>query len=223
MGEAAMGEAAMGEARGGVGGDMVGPMPDHQEIPLFPLGHVLFTGGRLPLQIFEPRYLDMVGRCMKTNTGFGVVLIREGTETFGGTGPPSLFNIGTYARIVDFSQLANGLLGIVCVGDSKFRIERSWEASDHLVMAEVAFLPEERQGTVGDEFSSLVDTLRVLVKHPMIEKLDLDIDYQDARSVSWRLAELLPLEAETRQSLLQMQSPRERLVEIRRLIAKLKG
>ena len=202
---------------------MVGAMPDRQEIPLFPLGHVLFTGGRLPLQIFEPRYLDMVGRCMRSQAGFGVVLIREGTETFGGSGPPSLFNIGTYARIADFSQLANGLLGIVCTGEGKFRIERSWEAPDHLVMAEVAFLPEERQTRLGEEFSSLVETLRVLVKHPMIEKLDLDIDYDDARSVGWRLAELLPLEAETRQSLLQMQSPRERLVEINRLIAKLKG
>ena len=202
---------------------MVGAMPDRQEIPLFPLGHVLFTGGRLPLQIFEPRYLDLVGRCMKTNTGFGVVLIREGTEAFGGKGPPSLFDIGTYARIVDFSQLANGLLGIVCIGAGKFRIDRSWAASDHLVMADVEFLPEEHRGGVSGEFESLVDTLRVLVKHPMIEKLDLDIDYQDARSVSWRLAELLPLEAETRQSLLQMQSPKERLVEIRRLIAKLKG
>lgn len=202
---------------------MVGEMPDRQEIPLFPLGHVLFTGGRLPLQIFEPRYLDLIGRCLKTHTGFGVVLIREGTETFGASGPPSLFNIGTYARIVDFSQLANGLLGIVCMGGGKFRIERSWEAPDHLVMAEVEFLAEEPQSELGDEFSSLVDTLRVLAEHPMIEKLDLDVDYDDARSVSWRLAELLPLEAETRQSLLQMQSPRERLVEIRRLIAKLKG
>lgn len=202
---------------------MVGAMPDHQEIPLFPLGHVLFTGGRLPLQIFEPRYLDLVGRCMKTSTGFGVVLIREGAETFDGTGPPSLFNIGTYARIDDFSQLANGLLGIVCVGAAKFRIERFWEAADRLVMADVEFLAEEPRSRLGEEFSALVDTLRVLVRHPMIEKLDLDIDYDDARSVSWRLAELLPLEAETRQSLLQMQSPRERLVEIRRLIAKLKG
>ena len=198
-------------------------MSDLQEIPLFPLGNVLFTGGRLSLQIFEPRYLDLVGRCMKSGTGFGVVLIREGAETFGGEGPPSLFNVGTYARIIDFSQLASGLLGIVCVGEGKFRLRRSWEAPDHLVMAEVEFLPEERQRLVGEEFQPLVDTLRVLVKHPMIQKLNLDIDYQDARSVSWRLAELLPLEAETRQSLLQMQLPRERLVEIRRLIAKLKG
>ena len=201
-------------------------MCERQEIPLFPLGNVLFSGGRLPLQIFEPRYLDMVGRCMKTNTGFGVVLIREGAEARqpgADNGPPSLFSVGTYARIVDFNPLANGLLGITCAGGEKFRIHRSWEASDHLVMAQVAFLPDERAEALGEEFQPLADTLRVLAKHPMIRQMDLVIDYDDARSVSWRLAELLPLAAETKQSLLQMHLPRERLVEIRRLIAKLRG
>lgn len=203
---------------------MVRAMDGAREIPLFPLGTVLFGGGRLPLQIFEPRYLELVGRCMKTSTGFGVVLIREGPEAHQtGQAPPQLFDIGTYARIVDFNQLANGLLGITCAGGEKFRIQRSWQAADHLMMAQVEFLPEERSGPVGTDFKGLVDTLRVLAKHPMIQRLDLDIDYEDARSVSWRLAELLPLEAETKQSLLQMQTPRERLVEIRRLIAKLRG
>ena len=198
-------------------------MAERQEIPLFPLGNVLFTGGRLPLQIFEPRYLDLVSRCMKDDSGFGVVLIREGRETFEGHGPPALFDIGTYAKIIDFNQLANGLLGIVCAGGTKFRIHRSWEAPDHLVMSEVEFLDDERPSAVASEFQSLVDTLHVLAKHPMIRRLNLDIDYQDARSVSWRLAELLPLEPETKQSLLQMQLPNERLVEIQRLVSKLKG
>ncbi len=201
-------------------------MRERQEIPLFPLGNVLFTGGRLPLQIFEPRYLDLVGRCMKTDTGFGVVLIREGLEARRpgtGNGPPTPFDVGTYARIVDFNQLANGQLGITCAGGEKFLIHRSWEEPDHLMMAEVAFLPEERPGAVAEEFQPLVDTLRVLAKHPMIRQLGLDIDYDDARSVSCCLAELLPLAAETKQSLLQMSLPRERLVEIRRLIAKLRG
>ena len=195
-----------------------------REIPLFPLGTVLFSGGRLPLQIFEPRYLDMIGRCMKTETGFGVVLIKSGREAHQpGDGPPGLFDIGTYARIVDFNQLANGLLGVVCVGGEKFRIERSWAAPDHLVMAQVAFLPDEDAGPVADEFGGLVDTLRVLAKHPMIQKMELAIDYDDVRSVSCRLAELLPLDAETKQSLLQMGTPHERLDEIRRLVAKLRG
>ena len=86
-------------------------MAERQEIPLFPLGNVLFTGGRLPLQIFEPRYLDLVGRCMKDDTGFGVVLIREGRETFQGHGPPALFDIGTYAKIIDFNPVGQRPLG----------------------------------------------------------------------------------------------------------------
>ena len=201
-----------------------GPIEGNREIPLFPLGNVLFSGGRLPLQIFEPRYLDLVGRCMKTQSGFGVVLIRQGREAHQpGDGPPALFEVGTYARIIDFSQLANGLLGIVCAGGEKFRIRRSWAAADHLVMADVDFLPEERAGPVAAEFEGLVDTLRVLAKHPMIVKMQLEIDYADARAVSCRLAELLPLDAETKQSLLQLQTPRERLLEIRSLIAKLRG
>lgn len=196
-----------------------------EEIPLFPLGAVLLCGGRLPLQIFEPRYLDLVGRCMKSDAGFGVVLIRQGREARlpGDEGPPSIFDVGTYAKIVDFNTLANGRLGILCAGGDKFRIHRSWEAADKLMMAEVEFLPRERAAAVGEEFRPLVETLRVLAKHPMIQQLALDVDYEDARSVSWRLAELLPLEAETKQSLLQMQLPRERLVEIRRLIAQLRG
>jgi len=200
-------------------------MSQHQEIPLFPLGHVLFSGGQMPLQIFEPRYLDLVGRCMKTKTGFGVVLIREGSEARrpNDDGPPSLFDVGTYARIVDFNQLANGMLGIVCRGGEKFRIHRAWEAANHLAMAEVAFLPEEQAMPVGEEFQSLVETLRVLVKHPMVQQMGVEVDFDDARSVSWRLAELLPLEAETKQSLLQMHLPRERLLEIRRIVSKLSG
>ena len=155
-----------------------------EEIPLFPLGAVLLCGGRLPLQIFEPRYLDLVGRCMKSDAGFGVVLIRQGREAGlpGDEGPPSIFDVGTYAKIVDFNTLANGRLGILCAGGDKFRIHRSWEAADKLMMAEVEFLPRERAAAVGEEFRPLVETLRVLAKHPMIQQLALDVDYEDARS-----------------------------------------
>lgn len=195
------------------------------DIPLFPLGQVLFSGGRMPLRIFEPRYLDLVGRCMKTETGFGIVLIRAGSEARrqGDDQPPSLFEIGTYARIVDFNELPNGMLGIVCVGKEKFRILRSWQAPDHLTMAEAEFLPEEPPSPLDDEFKPLVETLRVLVKHPLVQQLGLGVDYDDARSVSWRLTELLPLEPVRKQELLQMQDARERLAAIGRLVAKLRG
>ena len=196
-----------------------------QDIPLFPLGPVLFPGGRLPLQIFEPRYLDLVRRCTKADSGFGVVLIRDGRETrqAGDVGPPSLFEVGTYARIVDFNPLPNGRLGITCEGDGKFRVQRVWETRDHLAMAAVRFLPEEPLAAVPDEFDGLVKTLRMLLKHPLVEQLGIEADLADARAVGWRLAELLPLEAETKQGLLQMQLPRERLLEVRRLVGRLRG
>lgn len=53
------------------------------KLPLFPLNAVLFPGCRLDLQIFEARYLDMISRCMKQGTGFGVVTIGEGREEIG--------------------------------------------------------------------------------------------------------------------------------------------
>jgi len=61
--------------------------PTAAEIPLFPLGTVLFEGGQLPLRIFEPRYVDMISHCMKSSIGFGVVLIRSGSELRGAPAP----------------------------------------------------------------------------------------------------------------------------------------
>lgn len=79
-------------------------------LPLFPLNTVLFPGCNLDLQIFEARYLDMIGRCMKQGVGFGVVCILEGSEV--GAAPEGFAMVGCEARIIDFQQQDNGLLGI---------------------------------------------------------------------------------------------------------------
>ncbi|MEE9142099.1 MAG: LON peptidase substrate-binding domain-containing protein, partial [Gammaproteobacteria bacterium] len=50
-------------------------------IPLFPLKTVLYPEGTLPLRVFEPRYLDMVSHCLRTETEFGVLAIYGGSET----------------------------------------------------------------------------------------------------------------------------------------------
>jgi len=204
---------------------MVLKMQGRTELPLFPLGNVLFCGGRLPLQIFEPRYIDMISACTRSNTGFGIVLIRQGNEvrTDKDEQAPSVFDVGTYASIVDFNPLPNGRLGIISEGGPKFRVCRTWEKDDRLLMGEVEFLPEENAAEIGEQFQPLVVILRRLAEDPIIQRLGLEIDFTDARSVSWRLAELLPVDPETKQSLLQMQIPRERLAEIKRLVAKLQG
>jgi len=196
------------------------------EMPLFPLRVVLFDGGRLPLQIFETRYLDMVSRCMREGSPFGVVLIR-GVGSDARLAPdaqqPEIFAVGTEAEIVDFNQLPNGRLGIIIKGGRKFRVVSTREQADHLLLGTVEFLPAEPLVAVGHEHEGLVEILRELVKHPGVQKLGLEIDFSDARSVGARLAELLPIEPEIKQSLLQLQLPRERLQELTRLVNKFRG
>lgn len=195
------------------------------EMPLFPLGTVLFDGGQLPLRIFEPRYVDMISHCMKADCGFGVMLIRAGAElhTTADTTGPEIFLTGTEARIIDFNALSDGALGIVARGARKLLVHDTHQQADGLLLGSVEFLPQEPAVAVDERFESLIEILQELRLHPMIEKMDLQFDFTDARSVGWRLSELLPIEAEIKQSLLQMQLPRERLVELQRIVNKLKG
>ena len=130
------------------------------EIPLFPLGTVLFPGGPLPLRIFETRYIDLVRRCLRDGSGFGVVLIREGAEA---GGPALTFDVGTYARIVDFSQQPDGLLGIQAAGERRFRILERRRARDGLNLADVEWLPDELSLPLPEEFAELGPALDAIL------------------------------------------------------------
>ena len=90
------------------------------EMPLFPLNVVLFPGMALPLHIFEPRYREMINRCLDENLAFGVVLIKEGPEVGGGAEPR---RVGTAARIMKVDRQPDGRMNIQVVGTRRFRIE----------------------------------------------------------------------------------------------------
>ncbi len=200
-------------------------MSDAVELPLFPLRSVLFPGGVLPLRIFEPRYVDMISRCMRAQEGFGVVLIRAGQEArlTSDASQPDCFGVGTEAQIIDFNQADDGMLGIVVEGRRKFRVRDTREQTDHLLLGEVEFLPEETAGELLPEHDALVEVLRELTRHPLVQRLNLQVDFEEARSVSLRLAELLPIEPEIKQALLQMRWPKERLTELSRIVSKFQG
>lgn len=184
-------------------------------VPLFPLNSIVLPRGRIPLQLFEPRYIDMLTRCLKEDSGFVVVLLREGGET----GRRSVFyDIGTYVRIIDFQQLDNGLLGITVEGDSKVSVVRSWQQEDGLNIGEVACLTEEPESEVPERFGELPSVLKALFRHPVIRDLNMDINYGDARDVGWRLTELLPLDKQEKQTLVELQDPLERLARLQGLL-----
>lgn len=184
-------------------------------VPLFPLNSIVLPRGKIPLQLFEPRYIDMLTRCLKEDRGFVVVLLRDGAEI----GPTaSFYDIGTYVRIIDFQQLENGLLGITVEGTAKVSVVRSWQQDDGLNVGDVEVLLDEADSEVPERFNELPSVLRALFKHPVVRDLDMDVDYRDARHVGWRLTELLPLDKQEKQRLVELQDPLERLSRLQELL-----
>ena len=200
-------------------------MTDLQEIPLFPLRVVMFPGGRLELQIFERRYIDLVRHCLKSETGFGICFLKQGEEVIKAGTQQTIHNIGTFVFIVDWDQLENGLLGITVEGTAKFTVEDCWQADSGLLQAEVKFSENERVGNqlipLDNQFSGLADLLQNLENHPLIERKNLDINYNNLWDLGWRLAELIPIEIETKQALLELDDPWERIRNIEQLVSDL--
>ena len=90
------------------------------ELPLFPLGTVLFPGIPINLHVFEERYKAMINRCLRKNEPFGVVLIREGVEAYGPLAKPH--PVGCTALIAGVQMLEQGRMLIVASGHERFRI-----------------------------------------------------------------------------------------------------
>jgi uncharacterized protein len=176
-------------------------------IALFPLNIVLFPDGPLPLRIFETRYVDMVRRCMREGQGFGVVLIREGEEA----GAAQLCEVGTMAKIVDFDQLPDGLLGLTCIGQQRFRIHAHRRQADGLNIGEVEWLPAEPVVPVPPRHERLAALLESVLPQlgEVYEGIEMHLD--DAAWVGHRLAEILPIDLADKQYCLELDDPVQRL------------
>lgn len=127
------------------------------QLPLFPLGTVLFPGGWMPLRIFEVRYLDMVNRCLETGAPFGVVCLTEGSEVRRidprsptGFAREAFHTVGTLARIEQVERPQAGLMLIRCRGQQRFHVERSWQLPHGLWMGDVRLDPPEPTVPVPD-------------------------------------------------------------------------
>ena len=180
-------------------------------LQLFPLNTVLFPGGPLPLRIFEARYLDMVRRGLKEQTPFGVVLILSGAES---DTDQKVADIGTSARVVDFDTLPDGLLGITCIGERRFRVLRRWQQSDGLNVGDVEYLAEDVECALPAELAHLGELLREVLPKLGGAYMYVDGRYEDAGWVGNRWAEILPLTMAERLELLRLDDPLARLRQV---------
>jgi len=194
------------------------------DIPLFPLGTVLFPTGRLPLQIVERRYVDMISKCMREGTGFGVVWIRRGSEV----AEASVTNLdlgdyGTIATIVDWDQLPNGLLGITIEGTERFHIEEVWREDSGLNMARVDIAPPSDVVEIPEEGRSMIDVLAGLQRHPEVRRLGLTVDTGNAWNICHVLTQLLPIDNSVKYELLGITDINVYVDELDELLSELSG
>lgn len=190
-------------------------------LPLFPLNTVLFPGCMLDLQLFEARYLDMISRCMKQGSGFGVVCIVEGEEV--GEAASRFASIGCEALVRDFQQRPNGLLGIRVEGGRRFRVERAQVLPDQLTIAEVVWLDEEVDQPLLPEHADLAALLTALAEHPLVSGLGMASLIGGQQQLANQLAYLLPLEPVQKLELLQQGDPSLRLERLHALLDQLQG
>ena len=189
------------------------------KIPLFPLNTVLYPEGPLPLRIFEPRYLDMISACLKDNMPFGVVQIRHGSET----GAAEFSSVGTLARISDWYQGSDGILGVTAVGGERFRVLSKDRQADGLLTADVELLPSDEQVALPPEFQSLVPILDSVLDDLGRLYEDLPRRHDDAAWVGFRFAEILPIDPERKQAALELTDPIRRLQLISEVLDDVRG
>lgn len=170
-------------------------------IPMFPLGSVHFPHTPLPLRVFEPRYLTMIGRLLdEEDPRFGVVLIERGHEVGGGD---RRSGIGTMARLISVSAGADALLA-VAVGTDRFTVDE-WLDDDPYPRAEVTPLPELDWS---DELTPLRTQAEAIVRRTLARapeaRWDADTELSDDPiAAAWQLAAIAPLGDYDRYALLQ--------------------
>ncbi len=200
-------------------------------LPLFPLGTVLFPAGLLPLQIFEVRYLDMIGKCYKTGAPFGVVSLTHGDEvrkrliekegvppSGDGFALEAFHPVGTLARIDSFSSPQSGLMVIRCTGMQRFQISRSDRLKHGLWVANVTRILDDQSVAIPDDLKPVASALGNVIKtlqeravppHQMPLQPPYRLD--DCGWVANRWCELLPMPPEVKQRLMVLDNPLVRL------------
>lgn len=199
------------------------------ELPLFPLGTVLFPGALLPLQLFELRYLQMIGECERQGTGFGVVTLTQGREVHRpGVATEQFEAMGTRVRIERIERPQPGLVMVWCRGVEKFQIQSSQQRSNGLWTGQVQALPPEPAVQVPEDLQHLSTQM-----HEALTQLSAQMSdpanaqdgvkpspvthwaeawrLQDCSWLSNRWGELLPLPVQMKYRLFALQEPLVRL------------
>jgi Lon protease-like protein len=184
-------------------------------LALFPLQSVLFPGAQLQLRVFEPRYLDLVSRCLREKQPFGVVCLRQGSETRApGDEPVLLEPTGVLAILQEVDAEQAGVLRVRCLGTQRFEIDEPlqqpdglWTARAWLVDDDPVVAPPEAMLATVKALANAIGALERKSGSPFAKPYRFD----DAGWVANRWCELLPISLAAKQKLMELEDPQMRL------------
>src|SRR5882757_6139294 len=178
-----------------------------QMIPVFPLdGALLLPGGDLPLQIFEPRYLNMVDDVMAGDRVIGMIQSRNG----GDRSRPLLSDVGCLGRITSYAETSDGRYLITLTGGCRF--DAGEEISIPTPYRQLRALYDRFEGDLGrDEEAEAAEAVRGRFARALkryLNRRELDIDWETASAAPLEalvnsLAMGLPFEPAEKQALLE--------------------
>ena len=179
-------------------------------MPMFPLGSVLLPAMPLPLRIFEPRYLKLLGDLVASEKPeFGVVLIERGKEVGGGE---KRMSIGTIASVTEIGTTQE-FLGLESFGSQRFRVN-AWLPDDPYPLADIDLLPD----LIWDDsllpakvhLETKVRQLLAFVSEFGNLQFGADIEFsEDPMEACWQMAGVLPVGPLDQIDLLSSQSADE--------------
>jgi Lon protease-like protein len=189
-----------------------------QSLPLFPLSTVLFPGGVLPLRIFEVRYLDMISKVHKAGAPLGVVSLMEGSEVQVPGQKETFRDVGTLATLEHVEHPQPGLMHIRARGGQRFRIVRRERLRNGLWVADVQMVSPDAHVVVPGDLRGVATALDRLLNNLREQGMTEDelpvqapLAMEDCGWLANRWCELMPMPAELKQRLMELENPLVRL------------
>jgi Lon protease-like protein len=170
--------------------------------PLFPLPLVLFPDTSLPLHIFEPRYREMIGECLRLKQPFGVV--RATDDGFA--------RAGCTAEIMEVTKrYDDGRMDILTLGQQRFEIA-SVDSERSFLRGELKFFEDERASEATHEQRQQALSLQAQLLSLSGEAAGKTSELPEEHpQLSFQLAAAIPLDLDFKQAMLTMRAEEERL------------
>jgi Lon protease-like protein len=184
------------------------------DLPLFPLQTVLFPGGLLSLKVFEARYLDLMGACLRESRPFGVVALRTGHEVRRPDDSVALEKTGVLAELIDVDSTQPGILQVRCRGTQRFEITGTRQQADGLWLAQTTAVaddevvaPDEGRLDTVRSLANAIASLKAQGAQPFLSPYH----FASAGWVANRWCEILPISLAAKQKLMELPDAQVRL------------